>query len=97
MLDPFLSPPAFITALAQPIADFFGLTTLPLHAHEILAAFLFYHTVNIYVAPILSRRLFPKIYASLPRRTKLNWDVHVVSLVQSSIVNVLALWVIWTD
>ncbi|KAI9877141.1 MAG: hypothetical protein M1830_004691 [Pleopsidium flavum] len=97
MLDPFLSPPAFITALAQPIADFFGLTTLPLHAHEVLAAFLFYHTINIYVSPMLSRWLFPKIYASLPRRTKLNWDVHVVSLVQSSLINILALWIIWTD
>ncbi len=97
MLDPFFSPPALITTLTQPIADLFGLTTLPLHAHEILAAFLFYHGINTYLSPLLSRRLFPTTYAALPPRTKLNWDVHVVSLVQSSLINALALWVIWID
>jgi len=97
MLDPFFSPPALLTTLVQPVADFFGLTTLPLHAHEILIAFLFYHSINTYLSPLLSRRLFPQSYAALPPRTKLNWDVHVVSLVQSSLINALALWVIFTD
>jgi len=97
MLDPVVSPPALLTTLVQPVADFFGLTTLPLHAHEILIAFLFYHSINTYLSPLLSRRLFPQSYAALPPRTKLNWDVHVVSLVQSSLINALALWVIFTD
>ncbi|KAL8945503.1 MAG: hypothetical protein Q9222_007946, partial [Ikaeria aurantiellina] len=41
--------------------------------------------------------LFPSIYPSLPRRTQLNWDVHVVSLVQSVFVCAAAIWVILVD
>ena len=97
MLDPFLTPPPFLSALAVPIASFFNLTTLPLHIHEIVLAFTFYHLVNSLGSPYVSRLLFPNIYPSLNARTKTNWDVHVVSLVQSCLINVLALWVMWKD
>ncbi|KAI9696060.1 MAG: hypothetical protein M1836_005891 [Candelina mexicana] len=97
MLDPFLSPPAFLPKLTQPLADLLALPTLPLHAHEILLAFTFYHIVNTRLSPLLSTYLFPSIYPKLNRRTKINWDVHVVSLVQSCLINTLALWVLWVD
>lgn len=98
MHDPFpLRPPAFLTALTTPIAESLSLHTLPLHIHEILLATLTYHLICTVIAPFLSARLFPTIYPQLPRRTRLNWDVHVVSMVQSVVVNALALWVMWVD
>lgn len=97
MLDPFPAPPPFITRLIEPLASQFSLPTLPLHAHEILFAFLLYQTINAYLSPWLSSRLFPNTYPNLNRRTKINWDVHAVSLVQSVLVNAIALWVIWRD
>ncbi|KAA6414518.1 MAG: hypothetical protein FRX48_01267 [Lasallia pustulata] len=94
MLDPFLPPPALLTTLSRPIASSLSLTTLPLHIHEVLLAFLFYHVINTYFSPYISTKLFPSYYPALNARTKRNWDVHVVSLVQSCSINVLALWVI---
>ena len=41
---------------------------------------------------MLSRLLMPKLYASFPKRTQINWDVHVVSFVQSVFICTLALW-----
>ena len=73
------------------------LTTLPLHVHEVLGSFLAYTFINIVVAPIISKWLFPVRYPKLSAERKINWDVHVVSLVQSTTINVLALWVMWTD
>jgi hypothetical protein len=98
MIDPFpLAVPRLIGKLSQPIADFLSLPTLPLHAHEILFAFYFYHTINKRISPWVSSRLFPSTYNSLNARSKINWDVHVVSFVQSTFIIFLALWVMWKD
>ncbi|OCK78095.1 DUF887-domain-containing protein [Lepidopterella palustris CBS 459.81] len=98
MLDPFpFAAPPILAKLAQPFADYFSLTTLPLHLHEVLFAFTIYSIVNNYIAPAVSTRLFPTIYPHFNSRTKLNWDVHVVSLVQSCLINTMALWVMWYD
>lgn len=45
----------------------------------------------------MSIRLFPTIYPKFNARAKLNWDVHIVSFVQSTLINTLALWVMWKD
>lgn len=98
MHDPFpLSPPAWLLPYVQPVADFLHMQTLPLHFHEIIIAFTFYHVINRYVAPAFSRCFFPNIYPSFNARTKLNWDVHIVSFVQSTLICALALWVMWAD
>ncbi|KAL8712600.1 MAG: hypothetical protein Q9220_003131 [cf. Caloplaca sp. 1 TL-2023] len=98
MHDPFpFSPPSILVQLITPLSDFLNLPTLPLHIHEVLFATLSYHLTCIYISPLLSRLLFPSIYPSLPRRTQLNWDVHVVSLVQSVFVCAAAIWVIIVD
>ena len=99
MHDPFpIAPPAGIaTNYIPPFADYFGLKTLPLHFHEVAIAFVLYHATNKYLAPAASRFFFPRIYPTFNARTKLNWDVHIVSFVQSTLINILALWVIWTD
>lgn len=90
-------PPAIIVKATRPFADVLALRTLPLHVHEILPAFCFYHFTNTVLAPHLSKTLFPKIYAELPARTKTHWHAHVVSLVQSCFINTAALWVIYMD
>jgi len=98
MHDPFFIPP--IPALSkaiQPFADYFSLTTLPLHIHEVLGSFLGYIFINAIFSPWISKLLFPVKYGELSRERKINWDVHVVSLVQSTMINTMALWVMWND
>lgn len=98
MHDPFpFPPPAFLTRLVTPLATSLSLPTLPLHMHELLFATLTYQFINVVLAPRLSTWLFPTIYPALPRRTRLNWDVHVVSMTQSIAINALALWVMAVD
>lgn len=97
MLDPFFSPPKTFGTKVQVLADFLDLQTLPYHMHEIIIAFCFYTIVDTYVSQIISSRLFPKIYPSLSHRVKINWNIHFVSFVQSTVICLLALWVLWTD
>lgn len=98
MHDPFPIPPSpWLSKAIQPVADILSMPTLPLHIHELVGSFLFYHIVNVFVAPYVSRKLFPVKYAKLSPERKINWNVHVVSLVQSSLINFLALWVMWAD
>ena len=96
MRDPFPSPLP-IVRLTTPIARAVSLRTLPLHIHEILPTFAFYNFLNLYVSPTFSSRLFPRTYPSLSERSRTNWNAHVVSLVQSTIINAAALWVIYFD
>ncbi|KAI0873964.1 TLC domain-containing protein [Hypoxylon argillaceum] len=98
MKDPFPIPPIpALSKAVQPWADYLNLPTLPLHVHEIVIIAAFYEFVRSVVSPVLSSRLFPAQYAALSKTKKLNWDVHVVSLVQSTTINALALWVIFVD
>ncbi|XXG99097.1 AMP deaminase [Hypoxylon texense] len=98
MRDPFPIPPIpALSKAVQPWADYLKLPTLPLHIHEVVIMAALYHFVGSVVSPVLSRRFFPTQYAALSRSRKLNWDVHVVSLVQSTTINALALWVMFVD
>ncbi|KAH8593310.1 TLC domain-containing protein [Bisporella sp. PMI_857] len=98
MHDPFFIPPIpWLSNAVQPFADYFSLATLPLHIHEVLIAFLGYTFINVVFAPWISNLLFPVKYTKLDRKRKLNWDVHVVSLAQSTLINALALWVMYKD
>jgi TLC domain len=90
MEDPFPAAPSFVATATAPLARALHLHTLPLHAHEIAAAAIFYSIVK-FLSPRISTALVPNVYPRLPRRTRLSWDVHVVSFVQSVIVNFLAL------
>ncbi|SMR50512.1 unnamed protein product [Zymoseptoria tritici ST99CH_1E4] len=98
MKDPFpIAPPEALINLTQPIATALSLPTLPLHVHEVIFAFFFYNFVNVVLSPWLSRTFFPSTYTSFNRRTRINWDVHVVSFFQSVIICALSLYVIWFD
>ncbi|MCJ1310682.1 hypothetical protein MMC25_004348 [Agyrium rufum] len=98
MHDPFPVPcPAILRSLSIPLAETVNLPTLPLHIHEVIFSFTLYTVTHIYIAPLISTRLFPKIYPSLNGRTRLNWNTRCVSLLQSTLINVLALWVCFVD
>ena len=98
MRDPFpFPPPTALVNLVKPIADRLDLPTLPLHAHEILLATAFYTVLYSYISPLLSSYIFPRIYPKLSANTRINWDVHVVALVQALIVDALAIWLMLAD
>lgn len=96
MRDLFQAPLSVIK-VTQPLANALGLSTLPLHVHEILPTFCIYHFINTVLAPSLSARIFPETYRRLGPRTKINWNAHVVSMVQSCFINTAALWVVFKD
>ena len=97
MLDPFPPPPEWLRSFAEPYTIRFNCPTLADHIHEVIAAFAFYLLIHTVLSPRLSPILFPQSYNKLTPRTKLNWDIHVVSLVQSIVINVAALWVMFFD
>ncbi|TVY31739.1 putative TLC domain-containing protein [Lachnellula subtilissima] len=97
MLDPFFTPFPLFKELAQPLCDTLHLYSLPLHIHEILSAFAVYHIIFEYIAAPLSTALLPTRYTSLSWESKLRWNMHCVSLVQSISISVLALWVMCVD
>jgi hypothetical protein len=96
MRDPFPFPP-FLQQAVEPFSAFSGLQTLPLHAHEILLASLFYHCVFAYIAPALSAKLVAGRYQILSTDGKLRWNMKCVSFVQSFFISALALWVMVVD
>jgi TLC domain len=97
MLDPIAPPPPWLSSQITNLSNTLCFPTLPSHVHEIIASFLFYQFVQSVLSPLASSYFFPRIYPSFNRRTKINWDVHVVSLVQSCSINAAALWVMYVD
>ena len=98
MLDPFPVPAsrAFVSAI-KPFSDVLNLHSLPLHAHEIaFATALYFFTEKIF-SPWFSNLFFSNVYPRLSRKSRLNWDVHIVSFVQSCLINALSLYIIWFD
>lgn len=79
MHDPFILPPIpWLSKAVQPFSDYFSLTTLPLHIHEVLGSFLAYTFINVVFAPWISNLLFPVSYAKLSKEKKINWNVQYV-------------------
>ncbi|KAK6343189.1 hypothetical protein TWF730_010789 [Orbilia blumenaviensis] len=97
MKDPFPPCPEAIMKAVTPICDALGFTTLPKHFHEVIGAFLLYHITNVYLSPLISPLLFPKTYLSFNKRNRINWDIHVVSLVQSTLICIISLYTMFVD
>lgn len=97
MLDPLGPPPAWLRDLVEPYALKLNSPTLAEHIHEVIAAFALYQFIHSVLSPWLSPIFCPQSYSKLNARTKLNWDVHVVSFVQSVLINAAALWVMFND
>ena len=96
MLDPFPVPASLRDAI-HPFADLLHLNTLPLHIHEVLFSFAAYTLLNSFLAPYLSLHLLPTTYANFPLRTKLQWNMHLTSFVNSTFVSLAALYVLYVD
>lgn len=96
MRDP-IPPPSMLVQLTKNASEKFGLMTLPYHVHEILLGFLGYHFILYVLSPAISQLVCPKTYRSFNKRTRLNWDIHWVSMVQSLFINSAALFVIFKD
>jgi TLC domain len=73
------------------------LTTLPLHVHEAVGACLTYFVLFLVFSPILSARVVPNLYSSLPQRTRITWNVRVVSSIQATFICASAAYVILRD
>lgn len=98
MKDVFpIGPIPALSRAVQPFADKLGLDILPLHIHEIVIAALFYTFVQVVVSPVISNYFVPHIYKPMNRAKKANWDSHVVSMVQSLLIDALALWCMFVD
>lgn len=98
MRDPFIvAPIPWLADLVQPWCDRLKLTTLPLHIHEVVISALLYSVVFWPISPLISNYLAPEHYPKLSRKKRLNWDAHVVSMVQSCLINALAIWVLFAD
>lgn len=98
MRDPFfIPPPEWLVKATIPLAEALSLPTLPYHVHEIIIAFAVYQLIHSYISPYLSARYFPEMYNNFNKRTRINWDVHVVSLVQSLLVNTTGLYLMFFD
>lgn len=98
MKDPFPLPlPAALGRAAQPLSTYLSLTTLPLHIHEVIFAFILYTFIQQVVSPWLSPIICPRVYPKLNTRSKLNWDVHVVSFTQSCLICGLSFWIMAFD
>lgn len=97
MLDPFPPPPEWVRNAVRPYAVYLNVPSLPDHIHEVVLAFSFYLSIHTLISPWLSPKLFPRHYPNLDRRTKMNWNVHVVSFVQSTVINTAALWLMFND
>jgi len=97
MLDPFGPAPKALAQLVQPLATKLNLATLPLHIHQVLFFAALYQVVLTVGAPAISRFFVPKQYAAFNARTRLNWNIHIVSMTQCAFVNTFALWVMFFD
>jgi hypothetical protein len=97
MLDPFFESFPPLEQFVRPICEALHLNSLPLHIHEILSAFAAYHIIFEYLATPLSTFFLPKSYTRLSYESRLRWNMHCVSMVQSVTICVLALWVMSMD
>jgi TLC domain len=86
-----------LAELVRPLATSLQLSTLPLHIHHILTAYLLYEFTFRVLSPYGSQFFFPGTYGRFDRRGKINWDAHVVSMLQCLIINYMALNVMLYD
>lgn len=96
MKDPFAAPASLVQTL-KPLSHYLGLTTLPLHGHEVLVSFAVYEVLHAVVSPAISRTFFPKQYAAFNKKTKINWDSRVTSQIQQIFILSLVMYTMAKD
>ncbi|WFD35638.1 hypothetical protein MCUN1_002496 [Malassezia cuniculi] len=82
----------------QPYADAAGLHYMPAHVPTILRSAIFWFSLQ-FISSGLSPLIWPTTIKNLNARGRTQWDIHVVSLLHSSIIGPLALyyWVYGVD
>lgn len=93
MKDPFFSPPAFLADGVRNLSNQLSMPILPLHIHEVLLGWACYHFMDKNLAPMISKAIFPNTYNRLDARGKINWDMRIVSFIQSVLIGAVALYV----
>lgn len=96
MKDPFFIPPTALSEWVRPYADKYHMAVLPQHIHEVIAAALLYTFIHLVISPWLSNKYAAEYYPK-SRGKRASWDSHIVSLFQSVLICVVALWVMFTD
>lgn len=79
------------------VANYLNLQTFPFHADQVLVTAGIYQALFSFGASPISRLLAPKTYQSLSSGTRMNWNMRVVSFLQSIFISGAALKVIFTD
>lgn len=86
---------ASVVQAATPWCEAAGLPKMPAHVLTIVASAAAWFTLQA-ASNVVSPVLFPKTIKAFDRRSKRNWDVHVVALVHAALVAPLAAR-IWLD
>ncbi|KAF7868431.1 hypothetical protein EAF04_004963 [Stromatinia cepivora] len=86
-----------LSAFFNPVGDILGLPHLANHIHLLLSFLFLYHVLYNHISPLISHFLFPKIYPRLSHRDKVDWDGHIVSLVQSCINSYISVYILLFD
>jgi hypothetical protein len=97
MKDPFfVAPISALEEWVRPYAEQYHMTVLPQHVHEVIASALLYTFVHLVISPWLSNKYAAKYYPT-DKGKRASWDSHVVSLFQSTLICIIALYVMWAD
>ncbi len=84
----------WVTQAVQPYADQLGIPAIAPHVPTVVLSLTSWVTIQ-YLSAVLSPKLFPKRFAKFDRRTRVNWDIHVVSFVHAAIVTPAAAAIWW--
>ena len=80
----------FVLSFSEPL----GLRRLPEYFSQTLASLLVFHLIYVQIAPLLLTYLFPKHYLALSPSGRSDWDLRIVSLVQSTVITCFSLYLI---
>ena len=98
MMLSFLSKFALHYVVAgKPAATYTSLFDPSWHIQEISFIFAACCLINWALSPRISSYFFPSRYTSIHSNIKTQWDIRVVSLLQSTFIGVMALWVVVND
>lgn len=88
MLDPLaIEYPPVVQEALESFFEFVGLPALVSHFHEVILAFWLYQGLFL-LGPLFNSKI--SSYNTLPKRTRINFDIHVVSQVQCLLIVALA-------
>ena len=73
----------------QPYADAYGMHHLPTHVPTLIRSALLWFAIQA-LSSRVSPKLFPNTFAKFNRKTRISWDIHVVSLVHAALITPLA-------